>query len=118
MHPSLDPSTIRPLRRLEYDKLVEEGFFAKERVELVRGMVVRMTPINEPHDSAVERLLELLVLALHDRARIRCQGSFAASDDSQPEPDLFVRPRDDKPGRPTRSWLIVGSCGFVASLRS
>lgn len=108
MHASLDPATIRPLRRVEYDKLVTEGVFANERVELLYGLVVRMTPINEPHCLAVDRLVEIFILALHGRAHVRCQGSFAASDDSQPEPDLAVYPlRRDERKRPSEARIII-----------
>jgi Uma2 family endonuclease len=108
MHATLDPSTIRPLRRVEYDKLVDEGVFANERVELLYGLVVRMTPIREPHANAVDRLLKILIFAFGDRARVRCQGSFAASEDSEPEPDVGVYPeRDYLTAHPTDAWLIV-----------
>ena len=36
--------TVRPLRREEYDRMVELGFFADERVELLEGMLVAMRP--------------------------------------------------------------------------
>jgi len=50
-----------------------------------------MSPIGPPHASTVELLTEPLVLALAGRARVRVQTSFAASELSEPEPDLRDR---------------------------
>jgi hypothetical protein len=36
--------SLRPLRRGEYDRLVELGAFGDERVELLSGVLVRMSP--------------------------------------------------------------------------
>jgi hypothetical protein len=47
------PETTRPLRRAEYDELVALGAFADERVELIRGQIVKMSPNNPPHASPV-----------------------------------------------------------------
>jgi hypothetical protein len=35
---------VRPLRRVEYDRLVGMGLLANEKVELIRGLIVRMSP--------------------------------------------------------------------------
>jgi Uma2 family endonuclease len=40
----------------------------------------------------VQELNESLVLALHGRAKVRPQMSFAASELSEPEPDLTITP--------------------------
>ena len=85
----------RPLRRVEYDKLVALGVFEHERVELLEGELVAMSPIGAPHHFAVTALTELLVLALHGRAWVRAQMSFAAHELSEPEPDLAIVPRVD-----------------------
>jgi len=64
---------IRPLRRVEYDQLVALGAFQDERIELLDGELVAMSPIGAPHDSTVQKLTRLLVLALEGRAAVRCQ---------------------------------------------
>lgn len=89
MEPAISEA-LRPLSRQEYDRLVAMGLFENERVELVRGVVVEMAPIGADHCDVVEVLTELLVPALKGRARVRVQSSFAASDDSEPEPDVLV----------------------------
>ena len=83
---------IRPLRRVEYDQLVNLGVFQDERVELIEGAIYQMSPIGLPHNFAVQELNERLILALHGRAKVRPQMSYAASELSEPEPDLMVTP--------------------------
>ena len=83
---------IRPLRRVEYDQLVALGVFQDERIELLDGALYQMSPIGVPHNFAVQELTEFLVLALHGRAKVRPQMSFAASELSEPEPDLTITP--------------------------
>jgi Uma2 family endonuclease len=84
------------------------GFFRGERVELVEGIVVRMSPIGPAHASAVQRLTELLLPRLLGRATVRTQQPFVASDDSEPEPDVAVVPEGRYADRhPDAALLIV-----------
>jgi Uma2 family endonuclease len=88
-----EPLRIRPLRRVEYDRLVELGVFDEdEKIELLRGVLVTMSPQGADHGYVVERLTKLLIDALGDRGRLRPQAPFAASDVSEPEPDVAVYP--------------------------
>lgn len=99
---------IRPLRRAEYDKLVELGAFGDERIELLEGALVPMSPIGTRHASAVDMLNLLLVRALGDRARIRVQNPFAAGDISEPEPDILVAPLGDyRAEHPAEAYLVI-----------
>jgi Uma2 family endonuclease len=99
---------IRPLRRVEYDQLVKLGAFEDERIELLEGALVAMSPIGPPHDSTVQRLNRLLILALEGRAAVRCQSSFAASEISEPEPDFTVVPLGDYDlDHPSEAHLII-----------
>ncbi len=77
---------VRPLRRAEYEALVALGAFRNERLELLNGALVPMSPIGPPHSSAVQRLMELLLPALLSRATVRAQSPFAAHELSEPEP--------------------------------
>jgi Uma2 family endonuclease len=100
--------SFRPLRRVEYDRLVALGTFDGERIELIRGALRRMSPIGPPHTSTVDRLTRLLVLALADFAWVRVQGSFAADDLSEPEPDFCIFPLGDyDTAHPSEAHLIV-----------
>lgn len=83
---------IRPLTRKEYHQLAELGAFEDEKVELLYGVLVPMSPVGERHCSSVERLNELFVTKLSGKARVRIQMPVASSDESEPEPDLVVAP--------------------------
>jgi Uma2 family endonuclease len=99
---------IRPLRRAEYDQLIALGAFEDEKIELLDGELVAMSPIGTAHNSVVQRLNELLVLALHGRAWVRCQLSFAASDLSETEPDFIVAERREYDhDHPSQAHLII-----------
>jgi Uma2 family endonuclease len=84
------PERLRPLRRNEYDRLVEDGLFGDERIELLDGVLVEMTPAGARHADVVGRLTMLLAPALVGRALVRVQSPLAISDQSEPEPDLAV----------------------------
>jgi Uma2 family endonuclease len=88
------PENFRPLKRVEYDKLVELGVFGEERIELINGWLVPMNPPKPPHADAVDELTEILVRALAGVARVRVQNPFAAGDISEPQPDVVVVPRE------------------------
>jgi Uma2 family endonuclease len=104
----LEPDRVRPLLRVEYDRLVESGAFEDERVELLEGMLVTMTPQDAAHAYTVQRLAELLAVALHGRAAVRVQSPLALADDSEPEPDIAVVPiRDYSAHHPTEAHLVV-----------
>jgi Uma2 family endonuclease len=108
-HTELIPRTsIRPLKRVEYDKLVADGFFQDEKVELLFGMVVEMTPIDPAHSESTYRVGEAIRRRIGDRARVHTKNPFAASDISEPEPDVLVVPNADYwREHPSRALLVV-----------
>lgn len=98
----------RLLSRSEYDELVKSGLFHHERVELIGGIVVEMAPIGSRHADPIDLLTRHFVRALDERAVVRVQQPFAASADSEPEPDLaLVPPRRYADRHPDRAFLIV-----------
>jgi Uma2 family endonuclease len=107
--PSVGASSVRRLKREEYEKLVELGHFDNERVELIRGVIVRMPPPQgAPHAGPIETLTELLVPALVGRARVRVQLPLIAPDDSVPEPDIAVVDRADHfQTHPSSAHLVI-----------
>ncbi len=96
------PKRVRPLRRLEFDRLVELGAFERERLELIDGAIISMGPQGSAHAAALTRLIKLLLPRCGDAAELRVQMPFAASATSEPEPDLAVVPpgdyEDEHPG--------------------
>lgn len=106
--PPIEHQPIRRMKRAEYDLLVKEGVFGDERVELIFGQVVAMSPIDPAHNESVDRINERLVLALAGRARVRPQSSFAATDDSEPEPDIYVTPLGEYwREHPSHAYLVI-----------
>jgi Uma2 family endonuclease len=98
----------RLIRREEYETMVAVGLFEGDRVELLYGVIVRMRPKGPRHESAIEHLNELFVRGLTGRATVRVQSSFAASDGSEPEPDIAVVPRGDySASHPAVAHLII-----------
>jgi Uma2 family endonuclease len=112
----LEPEQCRPIRRAEYDAMSEAGLFLDERVELIDGVIVRMSPRTVLHDSVLERLYGLLGPKLVGRARVRIQLAFAADEWSEPEPDFSVVPLGESwTDHPSRAHLVVEVA--VSSLR-
>ena len=104
----IEPTQIRGLKRREYDQLARLGAFEDERVELLFGAVVTMSPIDPSHNESTATLDEILSPQLRGRARVRVQSSFAASDDSEPEPDILVVPPDRYwDDHPSRAFLVA-----------
>lgn len=102
------PIARRPLSRREYDQLIARGVLGKDtRIELLYGRLVPMSPIGPRHTWSVGQLNELLVFALRRRARVQIQSPVAASDVSEPEPDVAVVPRADYLDDHARHALLV-----------
>jgi Uma2 family endonuclease len=69
---------------------------ADERLELIEGQIVQITPIGSPHASSVKRTTSLFYRLLGDCATISVQDPVRLSNLSEPEPDVAVlRPRAD-----------------------
>jgi len=99
---------VRPLKRVEYERLAAEGFFDDEKVELLFGVVVEMTPVDSTHVAAVYHVRRTIERGVSDRAMVLSQSPFAASDESEPEPDVFVVPSGDLwRQHPTSALLVV-----------
>jgi Uma2 family endonuclease len=94
--------------RREFEWMVEQGLFSDERVELLHGELVQMTPQGARHAEAVSKLDRLLNQRLGDRGLVRAQMPFAAGEIELPEPDIAVVPLADyRAGHPSRAFLIV-----------
>jgi len=80
----------------DYHRMAEAGILGEdERLELIEGEIVAMSPIGLRHLSCVDRLNALLT-GLKPRAIVRVQGSIRLGDRSEPQPDLvLLKPRAD-----------------------
>lgn len=105
---SIWPSAVRPLRRLEYQYLVEQGLFAREQIELIQGALVTMGPQGARHIEIITRFNRLLMFALGTRAQVLVQSPLAIAEDSEPQPDLAVVPvRDYSAEVPSHAHLVI-----------
>jgi Uma2 family endonuclease len=91
-------ATRRRFTRDEYYRMAEAGILRpRDRVELIRGEIVEMSPIGRRHRAFVDNLAELLVLRLAGRAIVSVQQPVILADDTEPEPDLTVLRRRPVP---------------------
>jgi Uma2 family endonuclease len=82
----------------EYYCMAKAGVLREdERVELLDGEIIEMSPIGGRHAGCVDDLGEWFIVRLVGRARVRVQNPVRLSSGSEPEPDIaLVRPRPDR----------------------
>ncbi|HVU51698.1 MAG TPA: Uma2 family endonuclease [Polyangia bacterium] len=104
----LAPERVRPLKRVEYERLVSEGAFDDERVELLDGVIIEMSPQDPGHSGTVARLAELLTRVVSADKQVRAHAPLAVSSESLLEPDVAVVPRSDREEvHPGVAFLLV-----------
>ena len=75
----------------EYHRMGEAGILNEDdRVELIRGEIVQMSPIGTRHAACVARLNEMLVGRLRGRAVVWPQNPLVVLPDSEPQPDIIL----------------------------
>lgn len=81
----------------DYYAMAEAGILHEDdRVELIEGEIIEMSPINAPHASHVKRLNQLFMSRLGARVTLGVQDPVRLSEYSEPQPDLaLLQPRDD-----------------------
>ncbi|MGH7390045.1 MAG: Uma2 family endonuclease [Candidatus Rokuibacteriota bacterium] len=102
---------IRRWKRVEYERLIESGFFQPgDAVELVGGAFIVAEPQGSRHFAGIQAAEEALRTAFGPDWQVRGQGPLALDDESLPEPDVAVVPgsyRDYVVEHPARPVLIV-----------
>lgn len=81
----------------EYHLMVDAGILCEDdRVELIRGQVLEMSPIGPRHSAAVLRANNTLGKVVGDRAIVGVQGSIRLDEYDEPQPDIYLlRPKED-----------------------
>jgi Uma2 family endonuclease len=75
----------------EYHRMGEAGILNEDdRVELIRGEIVQMSPIGIQHAACVARLNEILLGRLRGRATLWPQNPLTILPDSEPQPDIIL----------------------------
>jgi Uma2 family endonuclease len=79
----------------EYHRMAEAGIFhPDERVELIEGEIVEMSPIGPRHAGCVINATRLFITRLGDRIVLSPQNPVVIRPRSEPQPDLLLlRPR-------------------------
>ena len=107
--------SVQLLRRkftvIEYQKMAESGILTEDdRVELIRGEIIKMSPIGRRHASCVARLNRIFTLRLREAAIVWPQNPIELDDASEPQPDLvLLKPRPDfyESGHPQASDIFL-----------
>jgi Uma2 family endonuclease len=93
--------SIQVLRRTftvdEYHRMANAGIFREDdRIELLDGEILEMTPIGSRHAATVDRLNQLFSDRARRRAIVRIQSPIRISERSEPQPDVaLLQPRAD-----------------------
>jgi hypothetical protein len=101
----------RLFTREEYHRMGEVGILKPtDRVELIRGEIVNMSPIGPRHAAFVNNLNQLLVTRLAGRAIVSVQNPVVLADDTEPQPDLAIlrrRPLPYKDAEPVTADVLL-----------
>lgn len=81
----------------EYYQMAAAGILTEDdRVELIEGQIVEMSPTGSRHAATVRRVTGLFYGRVGGRALVLVQDPVRLSPGSEPEPDVaLVRPRPD-----------------------
>src|SRR5918997_6720202 len=81
----------------DFYRMLEAGILTEDdRVELIDGEIIEMSPIGSRHASCVMRLNAVLTKRLGDTAIVNVQNPLRLSTRSEPLPDCsLLKPRED-----------------------
>ena len=83
----------------DYYRMADAGIIGREdRVELIRGEIVQMSPIGSLHASVVDSVAQLFFESVAGNAIVRVQNPIRLEAQiSEPEPDIsLLLPRQDR----------------------
>ncbi len=90
----------RRLTISEYHKMGEAGILGEDdRVELLDGEIVKMSPINVPHAVCVGQLTMLFASRLAGKGMVWVQNPIYIDDLNEPQPDVALLKLSDYLGR-------------------
>jgi Uma2 family endonuclease len=101
----------RQWTRLEYERLIETGFFQSgDKVELIGGQLMVAEPQGSRHAATVSLVADALRAAFGSGWYVMAQLPVALDDESEPEPDVAVvrgSAREYWDAHPSRPVLAV-----------
>jgi Uma2 family endonuclease len=102
---------LHPLSVADYHRMIQAGVLTEDdRVELLDGAIVDVSPEGPDHSAVMTRLLRFLVRNIDDPAlAVRCQNPLVLLPRSEPEPDLAVvdEAASTRTAHPATAHLIV-----------
>lgn len=107
------PTGRKMVTTIEYESMIEGGILNEEdRVELLEGEIVEMSPIGWAHSFCVNRLISIFSAYLGQSLLIWSQSPIRLSDNSEPQPDFaLIKARPDlspeSPPMPADVLLLV-----------
>ncbi len=103
-----------PRRRFsvdEYHQMAKSGILTEDdRVELIEGEIIQMSPIGHDHAGCVDFFANRLIRILGDDVIVRVQGPIVLGNHSEPEPDVAIlrrRPDYYRSGHPTPADVLL-----------
>ena len=99
--------------------MTEAGILDEDdRVELLEGVIVEMSPQGPKHAMLIQRLCDPTFAKVPPDFVIRCQLPLTLSRDSEPEPDVSVVRRADAASHsshPTTAALVCEVAGELSA---
>lgn len=96
--------------REEYFRLAEQGWFQNQRVELIDGEIVQLSPPSPPHSFSSDEIRDIFQSLFGDGYWVRMQLPLSHGEYSQPEPDVSVvrgSRKDFQKAHPKSAVLVV-----------
>lgn len=104
-------TTAKRFTITEYHRLADLDFFTEDdRVELIKGEIIKMAAKGKAHSVCNTRLYRELFKLLEEKATIRGQEPIIITNNSEPEPDLTIvknTPDDYFLNHPTPSDIFL-----------
>ncbi|GFZ99996.1 Uma2 family endonuclease [Okeania sp. KiyG1] len=90
--------SVELLRQLftvdQYYKMLDAGVFTEnQRVELIRGEIIKISPMGIRHSASVKCLAELFILRLAQTVTVGIQDPVRLNNTSEPQPDISLLQR-------------------------
>lgn len=100
---------VHPISVDRYHEMIGAGILGEDdRVELLEGVLVEMSPISRAHQLIVNRLNAHFVGAMVAGAVVQVQGPLTRRDDrSEPQPDLLVVASEGNDEHPDTGLLAI-----------
>ncbi|MCC5648152.1 Uma2 family endonuclease [Nostoc sp. CHAB 5824] len=108
-----DQVALPPQRKYtieEYEQIGNFGLFEGERLELVEGNIIEMSPITARHNTYVDNANEVMRRYFRIGYRVRVQSSFIIPGYNEIQPDIAVvrgRLQDFFSRHPDQAALII-----------